>query len=210
MINENKETGRIEAFSDGVFAVAITLLILDIRVPPIPAGGSHFSLGRALLQQWPSYAAFVTSFLTILIMWINHHRVFGLIRRSDDRFLLINGVLLLSVCVVPFSTSLLAAYVRHRDARIAMLVYAGTNLLMALSFHQLWRYAALDGRLLARDHDTHIAAGITKSYRYGPLLYLTVFALASVHVIASAGLCVLLAIYFTISPRNHVSRSQTR
>lgn len=203
-MSAEKTTGRVEAFSDGVFAVAITLLVLDIKVPPLQPANPAFSLGHELLAEWPAYLASVMSFLTILIMWINHHRVFGLIQRTDDRFMILNGLLLLCITIVPFSTSLLAAYIRLPDARLATLVYAGTCLLMALCFNSLWRYAARDGRLLDRDHDSAVAEGITKSYRFGPTLYVVVFCLAFVSVAASVGLSLLLALFFTIPPRKHV------
>ncbi len=206
-MNEEKVTGRIEAFSDGVFAVAITLLVLDIKVPALQEHNPDFSLRHELLAQWPVYLAFTMSFLTILIMWINHHRIFGLIKRNDDKFLILNGLLLFAVTIVPFSTSLLAAYIRHSEARTAVLVYAGTNLLMALCFNSLWRYAAHEGRLLALDHDRQVAEGITKSYRYGPIVYLIVFALAFVSPAASVGLALFMAIYFTIPPRKHADSS---
>src|SRR5262245_38427492 len=94
------ETARIEAFSDGVFAIAITLLVLDLKVPK--EAGHDLSLASALAAQWPAYLAFVTSFLTILVMWINHHRMFTLIGRSDDRLLVYNGLLLMGVTLVLF------------------------------------------------------------------------------------------------------------
>src|SRR5215813_3568997 len=99
----SSETSRIEAFSDGVFAIAITLLVLDLKVPPDPSGIHR--LAELLLSEWPAYLAFLTSFATILIMWINHHRIFTLVGRSDDRLLFYNGLLLLGVTVVPFPTS---------------------------------------------------------------------------------------------------------
>jgi uncharacterized membrane protein len=209
-VNEAKETGRIEAFSDGVFAVAITLLVLDVKVPTLPLSNPRISLSHELAAQWPAYAAFITSFLTILVMWINHHRIFGLIRRTDDRFLIFNGLLLLTVTVVPFSTSLVAAYIMHPDARVAVLVYAGTCEFLALCFNGLWRYAAKDGRLLAHDHDVLVARGITKSYRHGPLLYAIAFALAFPSPMAGIGLCMALAVFFTIPPAKHVARHTPR
>src|SRR5438477_460993 len=106
-----KETGRVEAFSDGVFAIAITLLVLDIKVPSTgELSAQHEQLLDALLKQWPVYLGYVTSFLTVLIMWANHHRLMRYIKRSDNNFLLINGLLLMGVTVVPFPTSLLAEY----------------------------------------------------------------------------------------------------
>jgi uncharacterized membrane protein len=99
-----EETGRVEAFSDGVFAIAMTLLVLDINVPRDLAPGR--TLVQALAGQWPTYLAFVTSFATILIMWVNHHRLFTQIGRWDDRLLFGNGLLLLGVVLVPFPTAL--------------------------------------------------------------------------------------------------------
>ena len=100
------ETARIEAFSDGVFAIAITLLVLDLKVPrDLPDGQT---LTGALLAQWPAYLAFASSFMTILIMWVNHHRIFTLVGRSDSRLLFFNGLLLMGVTVVPFPTALVA------------------------------------------------------------------------------------------------------
>jgi uncharacterized membrane protein len=107
---DEKETGRIEAFSDGVFAIAITLLVLELKVPHLEDGGAGGSLARALARQWPSYVALVTSFFTILVMWANHHRMFNVVRRVDAPFLYANGLLLLLVTVVPFPTAVLAEY----------------------------------------------------------------------------------------------------
>ena len=132
---ENKETGRVEAFSDGVFAIAITLLVLNIQVPhDLPVGKS---LAGALIDQWPTYLAFVTSFATIGIMWINHHRLFTHIRRSDNTLLVLNGLLLMGITVVPFPTALLAAYIGHPDEQVAALVYGGTLVLIAIFFNVL-------------------------------------------------------------------------
>src|ERR1700680_3215204 len=98
-----EETGRVEAFSDGVFAIAMTLLVLDIKVPrDLAEGGTP---AQALPSQWPTYLAFVTSYATILIMWVNHHRLFTHIARWDDRLLFANGLLLLGIVLVPFPTA---------------------------------------------------------------------------------------------------------
>src|SRR5262249_53867686 len=121
---DEKETGRIEAFSDGVFAIAVTLLVLELKVPHLADGGANGSLGRALAAQWPSYVALVTSFFTILVMWANHHRIFDLVRRIDAPFLYSNGLLLLCVTVVPFPTALLAEYFRKPGGPVAAAVYA--------------------------------------------------------------------------------------
>jgi uncharacterized membrane protein len=115
----------------------------------LPAGG----LGRALLALWPHYLAFVTSFAIILDMWVNHHRIFTLVRRSDHVFLYWNGLLLLLITFLPFPTTLLAEYMLHPETRVAGAVFTGSVLAIALMFKGLWRYAAREGRLLARNAD---------------------------------------------------------
>ena len=105
-----KETSRVEAFSDGVFAIAITLLILEIKVP---------HLLHALLAEWPSLLAFVLSFSAVLVMWINHHGLFNLMQTIDRRSLVANGLLLLLVTFVPFPTAVLAAYIDQEAAHAA-------------------------------------------------------------------------------------------
>ena len=146
---EEKETGRIEAFSDGVFAIAITLLVLELKVPHLEDGGANGSLTRALLRQWPSYVALVTSFFTILVMWANHHRMFNAVRKVNARFLYSNGLLLLLVTVVPFPTAVLAEYFEKPGARVAAAVYGGTFVLISVAFNLLWR-SAIAGRELLR------------------------------------------------------------
>ena len=98
-----KETGRVEAFSDGVFAIAITLLVLEFKVPHLPEGATGRDLFHALLKLWPSLIAFLGSFIAILIMWINHHGLFRLIHKIDPPFLFANGFMLLMVTFVPLT-----------------------------------------------------------------------------------------------------------
>jgi uncharacterized membrane protein len=192
---QEKETGRIEAFSDGVFAIAITLLILEIKVPnahDLGAGG----LGSALLRLWPSYLAFVTSFATILVMWVNHHRLFNHIRRSNHAFLFWNGLLLFLVTFVPFPTALLAEYLQHAEAQLAVRVYAGTFVAIALVFVGLWRHASTGGQLLARGVDQAEVRRITQQYRFGPPAYLAAFVASFFSVWLSLAMCLCLAVFF--------------
>jgi uncharacterized membrane protein len=196
-ISEEKETGRIEAFSDGVFAIAITLLVLEIKVP------SHkivetVGLAASLRSLWPSYLAFITSFASILVMWVNHHRIFSLIRRTDHAFFYWNGFLLMFVTVVPFPTALLADYLLHPQAKVAASVYSGSFLAIAIVFNRLWKHAATDDRLLAHKANRSEVEGITKQYRFGPALYLAAFLLSFGSVWLSVGVCFVLAIYFAL------------
>jgi uncharacterized membrane protein len=113
-----KETGRVEAFSDGVFAIAITLLVLDLKVPKAAEVGPE-GLLPALFRQWPMFLAYLASFATILVMWVNHHKLFNFIHRTSDAFLFLNGLLLLFVTFVPFPTALVSEHLRDSQARTA-------------------------------------------------------------------------------------------
>ncbi|MGA9565165.1 MAG: TMEM175 family protein [Candidatus Korobacteraceae bacterium] len=200
------ETARVEAFSDGVFAVAITLLILEIKVP-----GYEGDLGAKLLLQWPSYLAFVTSFAFIGVMWINHHRLFTHIRKSDDMLLVLNLALMFSVCIVPFTTALLAAHLGHTGARTATVAYDSAYLGVALFFNLLWRYAASrDGHLLATDVNREIAGRITQQYNYGPVAYAIAIALAWISIPASLLINLVLAFFFALPPRYAVKQLPER
>lgn len=195
---ERDETVRIEAFSDGVFAIAITLLVLGIKVPTahefVAAGG----LGTALLKLWPHYLAFVTSFITIFANWVNHHRMFSFIQRTDHPFLYWNGLLLLFVTFMPFPTALLAEYLLHSEANVAGAVFSGTYVAIAFAFKGLWHHASKNGRLLAPSVDQREIRQINRQYRYGPLLYLAAFGISFVSVGLSVGVCLCLAVFFAV------------
>src|SRR2546428_7422772 len=130
---EEKETVRMEAFSDGVFAFAITLLALNLRDP----AGSGVSLSQGLIDEWPAFFAFVTSFVSVLIMWMNHHNMFNYIRKIDRRLMLMNGVLLLFVVLTVFNTSLVAGHIQQADSNVAATLYAGTFFLLAIVWNGL-------------------------------------------------------------------------
>ncbi len=159
-------TARLETFSDGVFAIAATLLILNVNVTGAP-------LGRALVHGWPSYVAYAVSFLTIGIMWVNHHGVFSQIDKVDRTFLMINVVFLMLVAFVPFPTKLVAENIHRPGLEAAALTYGFTLTLTALAYNALWFYAARRGRLLRADADPKTVTGISRSFLPGPWIYLT-------------------------------------
>jgi uncharacterized membrane protein len=194
---ERKETGRIEAFSDGVFAIAITLLVLAIKVPKAADLGADGNLLSALLALWPHYLAFLTSFATILAQWVNHHRIFTFIQRSDHTFLYWNGVVLLLVTFLPFPTALLAEYLLHPEAKVAGAFFSGTFVAIALAFKGLWHYASKNKKLLGfgRSADSADVEQITKQLRFGPLMYLAAFAVSFVSVRLSVVFCLCLAMF---------------
>jgi uncharacterized membrane protein len=171
-------TSRLETFSDGVFAIAATLLILDVRAGP-------GELGAELRHSWPSYVAYAVSFLTIGIIWINHHTVFTQIRRVDRLFLLINVAFLMVVAFIPFPTSLIASHLRGSDLEPAAIAYGATLTITAAFFNLLWFYASLGHRLLRTDADPRIISGISRSYLPGPFIYLAATLIALVSPIGS-------------------------
>ncbi len=129
-----KHLGRIEAFSDGVFAIAITLLILEIKVPPVHEADTANKLVAQLLERWPSYLAFVLSFTTVLIAWVGHHLMIQQTRHATWPLVFANGAFLLAISFLPFPTALVAEHLTHPGASVACAVYAGANLLCDLAF----------------------------------------------------------------------------
>jgi uncharacterized membrane protein len=187
------EKSRLEAFSDGVFAIAITLLVLEIVVPHLEEPGE---LGQALLDLWPSYLAYATSFLTIGIMWINHHTVFRQLGEVDHRFLFINLGLLMCISFVPFPTTLLADYAWGGDGTSAALAYGITLTITALFFNLLWRYAAWNNRLIRDDADPQEVDGISRAYLPGPFMYGLASVVALLSPEASAALFLAIAVFY--------------
>jgi uncharacterized membrane protein len=192
----DSDTGRMLAFSDGVFAIAITLLVLEIRAPDVEHG-----LLDALVDLWPSYLSYVLSFVIIGIIWAQHHSLFQHITRADHTFLLINVGFLMWVAFLPFPTGLLAEYLDNSGERqTATAVYSATFVAGALLFNLLWRYAIHNDRLIDATADRRVMQATTRSYTFGPVLYLIDFGLAFVSVTASLILFLLIALLFAISP----------
>jgi uncharacterized membrane protein len=187
------EKSRLEAFSDGVFAIAITLLVLEITVPHLEEPGE---LGQALKDLWPSYLAFATSFLTIGIMWINHHSVFRQLGEVDHRFLFANLGLLMCISFVPFPTTLLADYAWGGNGTAAAVAYGVTLTITALFFNLLWRYAAWNRRLIREDADPREIDGISRAYLPGPFMYGLATVVAFLSAEASAALYLAIAVFY--------------
>lgn len=171
-------TGRLEAFADGVFAIAATLLILNVDAQ-VPA--DVHDLGAQIVDIWPSYLAYAVSFVTIGIMWINHHTMMNQIRRADRRFLLATVGLLMCIAFVPYPTRVVAEHIRGAGAQDAALLYGFTLVVTAIMFNVNWFYASRGRRLLRPDADRAVVSGVTRAYIPGPYIYLgaTVVAFAS-------------------------------
>ncbi len=184
-------TTRLEAFSDGVFAIAATLLILDVKLP------EDGSIAHGFLDIWPSYAGYALGFLTIGIMWINHHTVFACIDRVDRTFLTINVVFLMLIAFVPFPTRVLAEHLQH-DAKAAAFVYGLTMVAMAVLYNVLWFYAARGRRLIAADADPRTVTGITRAFIPGVPIYTIATLSALLSSWLSAGLYAAIALFYVL------------
>jgi uncharacterized membrane protein len=195
-----RETTRLEAFSDGVFAIAITLLVLAIKVPHFDGPPVSSALAAALVRQWPSYLALVTSFFTVLIMWVHHHIVFRLVRRADVNLLFVNGLLLLFVSVVPFPTALVAEYLGTPAAPAACTAYAAFFVGISICF-QLLVGSAFRASVLAPDASQATVRRVRRSYWAGPPLYLLATATAPFFPLAAIGICTALWIFWAAMTR---------
>jgi len=192
-----RESARLEAFSDGVFAIAITLLVLNLKVPPrdLPEGQT---LLHTLGRDWATYEAFLVSFAMVGVMWIAHHRMFMNIRYVDHGLLVLNTLLLLGVTVVPFPTALLAA---HRQDKTAAEIFCATAVAIVLSFNLVWHYARRHPPLLRADLDPDEGRRLDRTYLLALGLYCLCFAFSFVSVHLSIRASLALAVYFALPGR---------
>ena len=173
-------TQRIEAFSDGVFAIAITLLVLEIKIPQLHSPDqTGVPLSTALLKLWPSYFGYIFSFLMIGIYWANHHYIFNLYKQSDHVFALLNVFFLMCISFLPFPTAVLAEYVTDPVRRQnAITFYALGLLLPAIGWFVVWLYASWGHRLIDPRLDARFVTSLTHQYIVSIALYLTALLLS--------------------------------
>ena len=194
-------TNRLEAFSDGVFAIAITLLVLEIKVPP-----PDVALGAGLLRLWPSYFAYIVSFLVIGAIWINHHAMFRRIVRVDETLLLLNVLHLMLTAFLPFPTAVLAQAFHHKSGEaIASAFYGGTVSVNGLFVAAIWFYAARRHRLLG----DHVTPQEAKQMGGRFLVVLLIYPIATIIALVAPRLallfyvCPVLFYLWAGSGRNH-------
>jgi uncharacterized membrane protein len=190
------ETSRLEAFSDGVIAIAITLLVLEIDVPT----ETHGQLWPALVRQWPSYLAYLISFAVIGIIWVNHHGIMTLVARVDRPLLYLNLLVLLTVAGIPFPTALVAEHLQSPgiDARVATAVYGGWATLVALSFNLMWRWIVHDARLIHGHLDLAALRANTRRFSLGLLIYPATVGLAFLSPIWALVVHGFVAVYYVV------------
>ena len=189
-------TGRLEAFSDGVFAIAITLLVLEFSVD-----AATNDLGKELLHIWPSYLAYVTSFLTVGVIWVNHHSLFHFVDHVDRGLLFLNTVLLMVVAFTPFPTRLIAEFLREGDnEETAALAYGITFVIMAVVFQLLWRWMATGRRLIRPEIPQEELDDITRTFAPGIPIYAGATLVALVSPLASIVLYLVIALFYALPP----------
>jgi TMEM175 potassium channel family protein len=187
---------RVEAFSDGVFAVAITLLVLDLKV----SGPGHGSLTHQLADEWPSYVAYVVSFMVIGIIWVNHHTLLGRFARIDRTLLFLNLLLLMFITVIPFPTSLFAQYLRAggRDSHVAAALYGVVMEAMGLSFIAMFSWGGRHPELLRVRLDKASQRRAMMQFGLGSVVYILTIALAFVSAPAALVAHFAIAVFYIV------------
>jgi uncharacterized membrane protein len=187
------DRGRFEAFSDGVFAVAITLLALNLAV----AGPGHGPLGHQLTNQWPAFVAYTISFFTIGIIWVNHHALFRTVPAVDRALVFMNLLLLFFVVAIPFATATMATYLRHggSDARLAMAVFTGVFAGMSLAFGAVFLYV-VGRQLLAVPLTPSMARAATLRFTIGNAVYVMAIGVAFLSPSAALAIAGAVAVYY--------------
>jgi uncharacterized membrane protein len=183
-------TGRAEAFSDGVFAVAITVLVFGLK----PSGPG--SLSHQLLHSWPQYFAYVVSFLTIGIMWMNHHTMLAHVTRVNRPLLVLNLLLLLGIVAIPFPTALVAGHLRDKGATAATVTYGLVMIAISIGFGGLWVYVATHASALGAAVPADALRRSILGFNGGLLAYAAGTAIAFVSPLAALIIFGLLAVYY--------------
>jgi uncharacterized membrane protein len=187
-------TNRLEAFSDGVFAIAITLLVLELNVPT----GDH--LWHELKDEWPSFAAFFVSFWVIGIIWVNHHGVLDHLARADRGVLYLNLLLLFTVVFIPFPTALLAEHLKSgRDEEVAAVVYSGAFVAMSIAYTFLWTYITNRRELLGVELTEQEISRISKRFLIGGPVYAVGLIVAFISPAVVLVINAALAVYYMVA-----------
>jgi uncharacterized membrane protein len=191
-------TTRLEAFSDGVFAVAITLLVLNLQVPQLKASLISSELVPELGKLWPKFLIYALSFVIVGIYWVAHHNTFHYIKRSDRNLLWLNILLLLCIVFIPFPTALLGEY---PGQQISVIIYAGTLVSTGLVLQLLWWYATSGYRLVERDIDPRLVQLATRKNLLAPLIYLLAIGISFFSVQVSLICFILVPVYYIFPGR---------
>lgn len=191
-------TNRIEAFSDGVFAIAITLLILEIRLPA-QTGASHVSVAASLLAIWPSYFAYIFSFVTVGIYWVNHHYIFKIYQKTNHVFNLLNVFFLMCISFLPFPTEVLGSHLLDvSEQRTTIAFYVFGLLLPALSWFLMWLYGSSNYRLIDSNLSPRFVRYLTRQYGLSPAIYLVALVVSLIQPLVGLAIAVGLTFLYLL------------
>ena len=191
-------TNRIEALTDGVFAIVMTLLVLDISIPEIVGSSVQAELPGRLLELWPKFYSYVLSFVVLGMMWISHRRIFHYIKRSNTGLLWINIIFLMFVALIPFSTSLIGDY---RMEQLTFMVYGINLFLIFATMFILWTYATGKYRLVDSAIDPRVVKRRKLSIITPSLIVVLTIGISFVNVIAAFSVLVLMLVYSFVAYR---------
>ncbi|SRR5258706_1456674 len=196
-IQEQKETLRIETFSDGVFCIAVTLLSIEIGVE-IKGGETNKDLLHGLWEKWPICLAYVISFVNVLLAWIGHHGLFKMLKRSDNAIMITNGLLLMLVALVPFPTKTLGMFLQSGALKTAVIFYTGYFVLISLAFRLLWHAAASKKETLITGITDQQIKQTTKNENIGLICNTVIMGVAFINPIAALALSFCMWIYWIV------------
>jgi len=197
-------TNRIEAFSDGVFAIAITLLILEIRLPT-QAEASHASVAASLLAIWPSYFAYIFSFVTVGIYWVNHHYIFKIYQKTNHVFNLLNVFFLMCISFLPFPTQVLGSHLLDvSEQRTTISFYVFGLLLPALAWFLAWLYGSSNYRLIDTNLSPRFVRYLTRQYGLSVVLYLIALIVSLIQPLVGLAIAVGLTFLYLLPSKRPV------
>ena len=194
-IQHQKETLRIETFSDGVFCIAVTLLSIEIGVE-LHGDVTNKELTHALLAKWPIYLAYVISFVNVLLAWIGHHSLFKMLSRSDNSIMITNGLLLMLVALVPFPTKTLGEFLLTDGFKTATIFYTGYFVLISIAFRLLWFAASRRPGILMNDVMPKQIRLTTRSENIGLICNSAIFLVAFINPWLALALSFAMWIYW--------------
>lgn len=194
-----KETVRIEGFSDAVFAIAITLLVLDLHAPEANTIKNSAELLTFLKGEWTSYLAFTLSFFSIFIMWVNHHKIFKQIYSRNTAIMFANGLILFLVSAVSYPTALLARFFDGEASKIAVALYTGIFVLINISYNLLWLVASNNKKLLRPEITNSAIKKIRNNYLYGLPTYLIAFGISFQYPSIALAINMILLFFWALS-----------
>ncbi|MDQ2885667.1 MAG: TMEM175 family protein [Chloroflexota bacterium] len=200
-LDNERSTERLEAFSDGVMAVAITLLVLNIQVPEVKP--PYTTALQTMIAEWPTYLGYITSFIVVGLFWANHHYMFKYIKITDHFLLLLNTLTLMCLVLIPFATAFLTKEVQITnvpigDLHLAAIVYGGTMLLTSIMYNILWRYASTKRRLIGKKLEDEVVQKMSRRYVLSIPLYLLTLVLSLINVKISFVFYLAIALFYAL------------